>query len=33
MDAIEAELFRNALAGIGDEMVLTIYRTAYSAAL
>jgi len=33
MDAIEAELFRNALAGIGDEMVLTIYRTAYSGVL
>ena len=33
MDPIEAELFRNALAAIGDEMVLTIYRTAYSGVL
>ncbi|HET6183455.1 MAG TPA: hydantoinase B/oxoprolinase family protein [Acetobacteraceae bacterium] len=33
MDAIDAELFRNALAAIGDEMVLTIYRTAYSGVL
>jgi N-methylhydantoinase B len=32
-DPIEAELFRNALAAIGDEMVLTIYRTAYSGVL
>ncbi|HSU07041.1 MAG TPA: hydantoinase B/oxoprolinase family protein [Acetobacteraceae bacterium] len=33
MDAITAELFRNAVAAIGDEMVLTIYRTAYSGVL
>ncbi|MBV8613896.1 MAG: hydantoinase B/oxoprolinase family protein [Acetobacteraceae bacterium] len=33
MDPIEAALFRNALAAIGDEMVLTIYRTAYSGVL
>ncbi len=33
MDPIEAELFRNALSAIGDEMVLTIYRTAYSGVL
>lgn len=33
MDPIEAELFRNALAAIGDEMVLTIFRTAYSGVL
>lgn len=33
LDPIEAELFRNALAAIGDEMVLTIYRTAYSGVL
>ncbi|MGC8469550.1 MAG: hydantoinase B/oxoprolinase family protein [Acetobacteraceae bacterium] len=33
MDAITEELFRNAVAAIGDEMVLTIYRTAYSGVL
>ncbi len=33
MDPITAELFRNAIAAIGDEMVLTIYRTAYSGVL
>jgi len=33
MDPITAELFRNAVAAIGDEMVLTIYRTAYSGVL
>jgi len=32
-DPITAELFRNALAALGDEMVLTIYRTAYSGVL
>ncbi len=32
-DAITEELFRNALAALGDEMVLTIYRTAYSGVL
>ncbi len=33
MDPITAELFRNSVAAIGDEMVLTIYRTAYSGVL
>jgi len=33
MDPITAELFRNSIAAIGDEMVLTIYRTAYSGVL
>ena len=33
MDPITQELFRNAIAAIGDEMVLTIYRTAYSGVL
>jgi N-methylhydantoinase B len=33
MDQITEELFRNALAALGDEMVLTIYRTAYSGVL
>jgi N-methylhydantoinase B len=32
-DPITAELFRNAIAALGDEMVLTIYRTAYSGVL
>jgi N-methylhydantoinase B len=32
-DPIAEELFRNALAALGDEMVLTIYRTAYSGVL
>jgi N-methylhydantoinase B len=32
-DAITEELFRNAIAALGDEMVLTIYRTAYSGVL
>jgi N-methylhydantoinase B len=32
-DAITEELFRNAVAALGDEMVLTIYRTAYSGVL
>src|ERR1700735_1636845 len=32
-DAITEELFRNAISAIGDEMVLTIYRTAYSGVL
>jgi N-methylhydantoinase B len=32
-DPITEELFRNALAALGDEMVLTIYRTAYSGVL
>jgi N-methylhydantoinase A len=30
-DPVTAELFRNAVTAIGDEMALTIYRTAYSA--
>ncbi len=30
---ITEELFRNAISAIGDEMVLTIYRTAYSGVL
>ena len=33
MDPITEELFRNAIAALGDEMVLTIYRTAYSGVL
>ena len=33
VDPITEELFRNAIAAIGDEMVLTIYRTAYSGVL
>ena len=32
-DPITEELFRNAMSAIGDEMVLTIYRTAYSGVL
>jgi N-methylhydantoinase B len=32
-DPITAELFRNGIAALGDEMVLTIYRTAYSGVL
>ncbi|HEY7578455.1 MAG TPA: hydantoinase B/oxoprolinase family protein [Acetobacteraceae bacterium] len=32
-DPITGELFRNAIAALGDEMVLTIYRTAYSGVL
>ena len=32
-DAVTAELFRNAIVAIGDEMSLTIYRTAYSGVL
>jgi N-methylhydantoinase B len=32
-DPIAQELFRNAIVAIGDEMVLTIYRTAYSGVL
>ena len=32
-DPITEELFRNALAALGDEMVLTIYRTACSGVL
>ena len=32
-DPITAELFRNAIAALGDEMSLTIYRTAYSGVL
>jgi N-methylhydantoinase B len=32
-DPISEELFRNAVAALGDEMVLTIYRTAYSGVL
>ena len=32
-DPIAEELFRNAIVAIGDEMVLTIYRTAYSGVL
>ena len=33
IDPITAELFRNAITAIGDEMSLTIYRTAYSSVL
>ena len=32
-DPITGELFRNAIAALGDEMSLTIYRTAYSGVL
>ena len=32
-DPVTEELFRNAISAIGDEMVLTIYRTAYSGVL
>ncbi|MDA8050074.1 MAG: hydantoinase B/oxoprolinase family protein [Rhodospirillales bacterium] len=32
-DAITEELFRSALAALGDEMALTIYRTSYSGVL
>lgn len=32
-DPITEELFRSAIASLGDEMVLTIYRTAYSGVL
>jgi N-methylhydantoinase B len=32
-DPVAAELFRNAVTAIGDEMALTIYRTAYSGVL
>ncbi len=32
-DPITAELFRNAIAALGDEMSITIYRTAYSGVL
>jgi N-methylhydantoinase B len=32
-DPVTAELFRNAMTAIGDEMALTIYRTAYSGVL
>src|ERR1700761_8510319 len=32
-DPITEELFRNAIAAIGDEMCLTIYRTAYAGVL
>lgn len=32
-DPITQELFRNAMSALGDEMVLTIYRTAYSGVL
>ena len=32
-DPITEELFRNAICAVGDEMVLTIYRTAYSGVL
>jgi len=32
-DPITAELFRNAIVAIGDEMALTIYRAAYSGVL
>jgi len=32
-DPITEELFRNAISAVGDEMVLTIYRTAYSGVL
>ena len=33
IDPITAELFRNAITAIGDEMSLTIYRTVYSGVL
>ncbi len=32
-DPITEELLRNAISAVGDEMVLTIYRTAYSGVL
>ncbi len=32
-DPITQELFRNAITALGDEMALTIYRTAYSGVL
>ena len=32
-DPIAAELFKNALFSIADEMALTIFRTAYSGVL
>ena len=32
-DPITAELFRNAINALADEMALTIYRTAYSGVL
>src|ERR1700686_3488567 len=32
-DPITEELFRNAIVALGDEMALTIYRTAYSGVL
>ena len=32
-DAIAFELFKNAIASLGDEMALTIYRTSYSGVL
>jgi len=32
-DPIVAELFRNSIAALGDEMSVTIYRTAYSGVL
>ena len=33
IDAIEFELFKNALFSIADEMALTVHRTTYSAVL
>ena len=33
LDPIRAELFRNAIVALADEMALTIYRTAYSGVL
>lgn len=33
VDPITAELFRNAIVALGDEMALTIYRAAYSGVL
>ena len=33
LDPITDELFRNAITALGDEMALTIYRTAYSGVL
>ncbi len=32
-DAIAFELFKNAIASLGDEMALTIFRTSYSGVL
>ena len=32
-DPITAELFRNAIVALADEMALTIYRAAYSGVL